>query len=63
MANCVQIDVWSPDRARELGKAIWKAAAEVTGIGRQMGPRFMANQGGRVTLDLEFRAGPPAPQC
>jgi hypothetical protein len=63
VANCVQIDVWSPDRARELGKAIWKAAAEVTGIGRQMGPRFMANQGGRVTLDLEFRAGPPAPQC
>src|SRR5580698_1041540 len=53
--NCVQIDVWSPDRATELGEAIWEAAAEVTDICRLMGPRFMANQGGRVTLDLEFR--------
>jgi hypothetical protein len=55
VANCVQIDVWSPDCARELGEAIWKAAAEITTIGRLMGPRFMANQGGRVTLDLQFR--------
>jgi hypothetical protein len=55
-ASCVQVDVWSPDRAEELGDAIWKAAAEPAEIGRLMGPRFMPNQGGRVTLDLEFRA-------
>lgn len=55
VVSCVQIDVWSPDRAKELGDAIWKAAAEPGDIGRLMEPRFVPNQGGRVTLDLEFR--------
>jgi hypothetical protein len=55
-ANCVQIDVWSPDRAEELAGVIWQAAAEPVAIVRLMGPRSVPNQGGRVTLDLEFRA-------
>jgi hypothetical protein len=52
--NCVQIDVWSPDRAGELAQAIWQAA-ETADVSRLSGPKCIPNQGGRWSLDLEFR--------
>jgi hypothetical protein len=52
--NCVQIDVWSPDRAGEVAQAIWRAT-ETIDANRLSAPKFIPNQGGRWSLDLEFR--------
>lgn len=52
--NCVQIDVWSPDRAEELAQAIWQAA-ETADTNRLSAPKFIPDQGGRWSLELEFR--------
>jgi hypothetical protein len=40
--NCVQIDVWSPDRAEELAQAIWRAA-ETADANRLSTPKFIAS--------------------
>jgi hypothetical protein len=55
--NCVQIDVWSRDRAEELAQAIWRST-ETAHANRLRAPQFIPNQGGRWSLDLEFRIGP-----
>jgi hypothetical protein len=52
--NCVQIDVWSPVRAEELAQAIWRAV-ETADVNRLSAPKFIPDQGGRWSLDLEFR--------
>lgn len=51
--NCVQIDVWSPDRSEELAQAIWREV-ETVDAKRLSGPKFIPDQGGRCSLDLEF---------
>lgn len=51
--NCVQIDVWSPDRAEELAQAIWRRV-ETANAKRLSAPKFIPDQGGRCSLDLEF---------
>lgn len=51
--NCIQIDVWSPDQAEELAQAIWRSA-ETVSCNRLSAPKFIPNQGGRWSLDLEF---------
>lgn len=59
LGSCVQIDVWSPDRAEELAQAIWRAA-ETADVNRLSAPKFIPDQGGRSSLDLEFRVPPEA---
>jgi hypothetical protein len=51
--NCVQIDVWSPDRSEELAQAIWRDV-ETSDAKRLSAPKFIPDQGGRCSLDLEF---------
>jgi len=52
--SCIQIDIWPPDKAEELPEAIWRAA-KTEDFSRLSEPKFIPDQGGRWSLDLEFR--------